>query len=299
MFIKLSLEDLSPAMIVLVRTALAALILVPFAAYRRAFSGLSGALGTVILLAIVQVAAPFMLISAGEQEITSSLTGILLSATPLFTALLAIRIDQDERSSGPRAFGLVAGFVGVALLIGVDLGGSGSALLGGLAVVLAALGYAIGGFVAKRKSAELSPLGMAAATMLATAVLMTPVGLPSAPAAVPDLGTVGAMLVLGLAGTGVAFVVFHQLIADVGPARASLVTYIAPVFAVFYGVTLLDEPLTAGALVGLPLILGGSWIAAGGSLPGGVRDRDRAAEPLYAQGAYVRRSSIIQERGTA
>lgn len=303
MFIKISLEELSPAMIVLVRTALAALILVPFAAYRRAFAGLSEALGTVALLAVVQVAGPFMLISAGEQAITSSLTGILLSATPLFTALLAIWVDQAERSSGPRALGLLAGFVGVALLIGVELGGSGSALLGGLAVVLAALGYAIGGFIAKRKSGELSPLGIAAATMLATAVLMTPVGLPSAPAAMPGLGTIGAMLVLGLAGTGVAFVVFHTLIADVGPARASLVTYIAPVFAVFYGVALLDEPLTVGALLGLPLILGGSWVAAGGSLPrGGLtagRERDRAPGTVYARGAFIRRSSIIDGRRAA
>jgi drug/metabolite transporter (DMT)-like permease len=268
MFIKISLADLSPAMIVFVRTVLAALVLVPLAAYRRSFGGLRSAAGTVLLLAVVQVAAPFLLISFGELEITSSLTGILLSATPLFTAVLAIWIDDDERSSGWRALGLVAGFVGVALLIGVDLAGSDAALLGGLAVVLAGLGYALGGFIAKRSSTRVEPIGLAAATMTVTPLLVAPFALATAPAAAPSLGTVGAMLVLGLAGTGVAFAIFHTLIAEVGPARSSLVTYIAPVFSVVYGVTLLGEPFGLGALIGLPLILGGSWMAAGGSIPG-------------------------------
>jgi drug/metabolite transporter (DMT)-like permease len=271
MFIKISLVDLSPAMIVFVRTVLAALVLVPLAVYRNAFGGLRSVAGTVLLLATVQVAGPFLLISFGELEVSSSLTAILLSATPLFTAVLAIWLDHDERSFGWRALGLVAGFVGVALLIGVDLAGSEAAVLGGLAVVLAGLGYALGGFIAKRSSPRIDPIGLAAATMVVAPLLVAPFALAAAPAAMPGLGAVGAMLVLGLAGTGVAFAIFHTLIAEVGPARSSLVTYIAPVFSVFYGVTLLDEPFTVGAMVGLPLIIGGSWLAAGGSLPGRPR----------------------------
>jgi drug/metabolite transporter (DMT)-like permease len=302
MFIKVSLDDLSPAMIVFVRTVLAALVLVPLAAYRKAFSGLSAAAGTVLLLAIVQVAAPFLLISAGEQEISSSLTGILLSSTPLFTAVLAIWLDHDERSSGWRALGLAGGFVGVALLIGVDLAGSEAALLGGLAVTLAGLGYALGGFIAKRSSARVDPVGLAAATMVVTPFLVAPLALTTAPAVAPGLETVGAMLVLGLAGTGVAFAVFHTLIAEVGPARSSLVTYIAPVFSVFYGVTLLGEPITVGALVGLPLILGGSWIAAGGSLPRRPEPRRTAPRPAYATsggGVYAASGEASEERRAA
>lgn len=278
MFIKISLADLSPAMIVFVRTVLAALVLVPLAAYRKGFGGLRAAAGTVLALAVVQVAAPFLLISFGELEITSSLTGILLSSTPLFTALLAIWLDDDERSSGWRALGLAAGFVGVALLIGVDLAGSEAALLGGLAVALAGLGYALGGFIAKRNPTRVDPVGLAAATMVVTPLLVAPVAFATAPAAMPSLGTVGAMLVLGLAGTGVAFAIFHTLIAEVGPARSSLVTYIAPVFSVVYGVTLLGEPFTIGAVMGLPLILGGSWIAAGGRLPRRTRTETTPTE---------------------
>jgi drug/metabolite transporter (DMT)-like permease len=280
MFIKIALEDLSPAMIVFVRTALAALVLVPLAVRRDALGGLSGALGVIVLLAVVQVSAPFLLISAGEQEITSSLTGILISSTPLFTALLAIWVDREERSTGPRALGLVAGFLGVALLIGVDLGGSSYALLGGLAVALAGLGYAIGAFVVKRSSVTLAPIGLAAATMTASAVLTAPLAAIGAPDALPSLGTVGAILALGLVGTGVAFAIFNTLIVTIGPARVALVTYVAPVFAVFYGVTLLGETISLGTVAGLFLIVGGSWVAAGQKLPRAGR-RPRPV-PAYA-----------------
>ena len=281
MFIKIALEDLPPAMIVFLRTGLAALVLVPLAAHRKGLEGLSGALGMIAVLALVQVAAPFLLISAGEQEISSSLTGILVSSTPLFTAVLAIWVDQAERSTGPRALGLVAGFLGVALLIGVDLGGSSSALLGGIAVTLAGLGYAVGSFIVKRSSVNLAPVGIAAATMVTSTVIVAPFALVSAPSELPGMDTVGAMLVLGLVGTGLAFAIFYTLTASIGPARVALVTYIAPAFAVFWGVLLLGEEISAGTVAGLALIVGGSWVAAGQSLP---RRRRGAAVPVYVPG---------------
>lgn len=266
MFIKVALEDLSPAMIVFLRTALATLLLVPLAAWRGAFAGLADARGVIGLLAVVQVAGPFLLITAGEQAISSSLAGILVASAPLWTALLAIWVDHAERSTGWRLSGLVAGFVGVGLLIGVDLSGSGDALLGGGAVVLAGLGYALGGFIVKRGAAAVRPLGVAAVTVAASAAITAPLALLTAPDAAPSAGTVGAVLALGLGGTGLAFVIFNTLVVSVGPARASLVSYIIPVFAVVFGVVLLGEHLTPGALAGIVLITAGSWLAAGGSL---------------------------------
>jgi drug/metabolite transporter (DMT)-like permease len=279
-------------MVVFARTALAALVLVPLAIRKNALGGLSGALGIVALLAVVQVSAPFLLISAGEQEISSSLTGILVSSTPLFTAILAIWIDHEERSTGPRALGLVAGFVGVALLIGIDLGGSSYALLGGIAVALAGLGYAIGSFIVKRTATTLAPIGLAAGTMTASALFTAPIAAFSAPTAVPSLDTVGAMLALGLLGTGVAFAIWNTLITTIGPARVALVTYIAPAFAVFYGVTLLGETISAATIAGLVLIVGGSWVAAGQSLPRlrrGARSRPADAVPLFASAGPTER----------
>ena len=142
MLIKIGIRDLSPAMVAWSRIALAAGLLAAYAASRGELRGFGGQVPALALLASVQVAAPFVLISVGEQEISSSLAGILVASTPLFTALLAIRLDHEERARGLRLVGIALGIVGVAVLLGIDVGGDGAQLLGALAVVLASLGYA-------------------------------------------------------------------------------------------------------------------------------------------------------------
>jgi drug/metabolite transporter (DMT)-like permease len=267
LFIKIGLRDLSPWMVAFVRIALAALVLLPFAASRGALAGIRARAGWLALLGAVQVAGPFVLISAGEEEISSSLAGILVASAPLFTALLAVWVDREERSQGLRLGGVLVGFGGVALLLGLDLGGSGSALLGGLAVVLASLGYAIGGFLVKHRLTGMAPVGMSAAVMVASSIFLLPPALLTAPGAAPGLGPAAAVVVLGVLGTGIAFVIFYELIASIGPARSFLVTYIAPGFAVVYGAVFLSEAVTIATVAGLALILAGSWLAAEGRLP--------------------------------
>jgi drug/metabolite transporter (DMT)-like permease len=261
LFIKIGLHDFSPAMVVFLRTLLAAAVLAPLAMKRGALTGLRPLLGPIVLLAAIQVAVPFLLISWGEEEISSSLAGILVASAPILTALLAVFIDEDERPSLVGTVGVGVGIVGVALLLGVDVGGDSAALVGGLAVLLASLGYAVGGFYLKARFRDRQPIGMVTATMLASALLTLPVALLSLPSEAPALGSVAAMAALGAGGTGIAFVVFYTLIAEIGPAKASIVAYIAPVFAVLYGVLFLDEAFTLATLLGMALILGGSWIA--------------------------------------
>jgi drug/metabolite transporter (DMT)-like permease len=271
MFIEIGLRDLSPAMIVFVRVALAALVLIPVAAAQGALSGLRPYAIWLVAIGAIQVAGPFLLIGAGQEEISSSLAGILVASAPLFTALLAIWVDHEERSHGLRLGGILIGFCGVALLLGVDLGGEGAALVGGLFIVLASLGYAIGGFMVKHRLAGIPPVAMSGLVMAAAAVLMIPLAVATAPDELPGLGPAAAIAALGVVGTGIAFVIFYGLIGSVGPARAFLVTYIAPGFAVVYGATLLDEEITAVTIGGLALILAGSWLAAEGRLPGRAR----------------------------
>jgi len=277
MFIKIGVRDLSPAMVAWSRIALAAIVLAGLAAARGTLGGLGGRAGTLTLVGAVQVAGPFLLISAGEEEISSSLAGILVTSAPLFTALLAIWVDHEERSQGLRLGGILLGVVGVAVLLGVDLGGSGNELLGGLAVVLAGLGYAVGGLIVKHRLSDAPPIGVAAWVMVASTVLLAPVAAATLPSSAPGLGPVASVAVLGVLGTGIAFAIFYDLIARVGPARAFIVTYLAPGFAVVYGATLLDEAIAATTLVGLALILAGSWLAAEGRLPG--RERPGEHEP--------------------
>jgi drug/metabolite transporter (DMT)-like permease len=267
MLIKIGLRDLSAPMIAWARIALAAGVLVPLAASQRALGTVRGLAGPVALIGAVQVAGPFLLIALGEQEISSALAGILVATAPIFTAVLAIWVDHEERSEGTRLVGIVLGIAGVAALFGLDLSGSGSAVLGGLAIVLAGLGYAIGGFLVKRRLAGVPPIGIAAWVMVASTAWLFPAALLTAPGAAPAFGPVAAVTALGVVGTGIAFAIFYTLIGWVGPARAFIVTYLAPGFAVVYGAALLGERITGATIAGLALILAGSWLAIGGSAP--------------------------------
>ena len=268
MFIAIGLRDLSPGMVAFLRIALAAAVLLPVAAAQGALSGARRYAGWLVLVGAVQVAGPFILISAGEEEISSSLAGILVAAAPLWTAVLAIWVDHEERSQGLRLVGVLIGFAGVGLLLGVDLGGGGSELLGGLAVVLAALGYAIGGLLVKHRLTGLAPVGMSGLVMTASALLLLPVAFATPPDSFPSLGPIAAVAALGVVGTGAAFAIFYWLISTVGPARTFIVTYIAPGFAIVYGSVFLSEGITAATIGGLALILAGSWLSVEGRLPG-------------------------------
>jgi drug/metabolite transporter (DMT)-like permease len=265
LFIKIGLEGgFGPVFLVFARLALAAAVLVPIAARRGALTPLRGRLGKLVALAAMQVAIPFVLITYGERHIASGLAGVLVATAPIFTAILiALGVGTEARLTRASAAGVVIGLVGVGLLFGVDLAGTAEEALGGLMVVGAGFGYAIGAIQLRRWFLDVPPVGVAAASMSASALLT----LPFAVATVPDAVTTGAaaaVLVLGLGGTGVAFLIFYTLIATVGASKASLVAYLAPGFALVYGALFLDEAITAAAVGGLVLILLGSWLAADG-----------------------------------
>jgi drug/metabolite transporter (DMT)-like permease len=268
LFIKVALEDdLAPAFIVFARTALAALVLLPAAAHLGALAGVRERLAPLFVLGLIQVTGPFMLITIGEQEISSSLTGILVAGAPIFTFLLAFALEGEERATRISLFGVALGIGGVALLLGVDAPGGASALVGGLLVVLATTGYAVGAWFLKRRVPGIQPVGAVATTCAASALMTLPVALFSVPDHVPSLAASGSLVVLGVGGTGIAFVLFYTLVGIVGPRTTSLVAYVAPGFSVVYGVTLLDERFAVATAAGLVLIVGGSWLAAEGRVP--------------------------------
>jgi drug/metabolite transporter (DMT)-like permease len=264
LFIEIGLRDMSAPLIAWMRIAFGALVLLPVALRAGALRGLGGLWPVIVLVSIAQVAAPFLLIALGQEEITSSLAGILVGSAPIWTAILAAIFVAEERSEGLQLVGIVVGVAGLVLLLGVDAGDESGQFLGGLAVVLAGFGYAVGGLLARRRLTRIQPLGIAAIVLGVSTLLSLPAALLTLPDSTPGAGPLAAIGALGVLGTGVAFVIFYELIASVGPARTFLVTYLAPVFAVAYGVTLLDEPFTLVTLAGLALILGGSYLAAGG-----------------------------------
>jgi drug/metabolite transporter (DMT)-like permease len=284
MFIKVALDDgLSEGFIICARTILGALVLVPLAMRAGAVRQIVQRRWWALALAAVQVVVPFGLITFGENHVPSSLAGILVATAPLFVALLAVRVDPAERSHGWGLVGVVLGMVGVVLLFGVDLSGDVETLVGGLMIVGAGACYAVAVLIAKRAFTGVPPVGVAASNLVISAVIWLPVALVSLPHEAPGANAVLSMVALGAGGTGLAFLFFYTSIAEVGPARASVVAYVAPAFAVIYGVVLLDESLTLGTIGGLLLILAGSWLAAQGELPSRLSrsgpSRSTAPEP--------------------
>jgi drug/metabolite transporter (DMT)-like permease len=263
LFIEIGIRDMSPVVVAWARVALGAAFLVPFAWHRGTLRVPGATVPLISFLAATQVAVPFVLIAEGQRDITSSLSGILVASTPLWTALLAIRLDPSERSRGVQLWGVLAGLVGVGLLLGVDLRGTRAELVGGSLVLLASLGYSIGGLTTKLRLPGAPGPAVAAWITLAATVLLTPFALADLPGDTPGAGPLAAVVALGVIGTGFAFAIFFGLMTTIGPARTFIVTYLSPGFAVVYGALLLDEPISPATIGGLALIVGGSYLAAG------------------------------------
>ncbi len=272
LFIKVAVDDgVPPAFLAWVRVTLAALLLGALAWRLGLLGDLRGRWRMVAIYAVVEVAIPFPLIGAGEQAVSSSLTAILIASVPLIVALLAIRFDHAERASGSRLAGLVIGFAGVVALVGLDVAGNGRELLGAGAILLAALGYAIGPMVLKRRLADLDPRVLMAGALAIAAVVLAPAAFAVPPREALSSEAVVAIVVLGILCTAAAFVLFAALVAEVGPGRATVITYVAPMVAVGLGIAVLDERPGAGAIAGLLLIIAGSWLSTGGRLPPRLR----------------------------
>src|SRR5918997_1540612 len=263
LLIKYALEDFSAPMIVWMRTALAAVVLAIAlrGAVRGALADIRRRPGWAATLGLVAVAAPFSLITFGEHEVPSGLTAVLISPAALFVALLAPFIDPSERIDRRQGVGMVIGLAGVALVVGVESIHSLWQFLGAMAMVAAAVSYALSGFVVKSRYKRLTSMQTSLVSLSVAAIVTLPPAAATVPAETPGLRAVAALVVLGAVGTALAFVIFYKLIAEVGAGRASLVSYLAPGVALFYGAVFLDEAITAAALAGLALILLGVALA--------------------------------------
>ena len=260
LLIEVGVRDLEPATLVLLRVGLAALTLWPIAAAIGALGGLRENWRELTIMGALNSAIPFWLLSFGQTRLDSGLAAVIQAAAPLFTVLLAVRYDPSQRASGARLFGIALGFAGVALLVGVQRGGE---IVGALAIVLTALCYAAGALYGGRRLSHLPPIGLAFGAMLAATVLIAPAGLLQLPAEAPGWKPLLAVIVLGVVGTGLAYILYFGLVLGAGASRAILITYLVPALALVYGAVFLDEEVTAAALAGLALVLGGVALGTG------------------------------------
>ena len=269
LFIKIAVDDgLSPGFVAWSRVALGTLVLLPVALRMGALRGLP--LRWLVLFAIVEMSIPFPLIAFGETRISSSLTAILIASLPLTVTFLALRFDRSERPTRARLAGMLIGLAGVAALVGIDIGGTGPELVGAAAVLVATFGYACGPLIVKRHFTGADPLGPVTAAMGIATVVLLPFGVGDFPSEAPPADALASIAVLGLVCSAGAFLIFFRLIAEVGPGRATVITYVNPVVALALGVAVLGESVTAGAVAGLLLILAGSWLSTDGRLPPGL-----------------------------
>lgn len=261
MFIRVADRQFNPAALVLFRVGLGALVLVPVAVTRvggRTVVRQARANWLpIVFVGLINTAIPFLCFSWAETRIDSSLAGILQAAAPMFTVLIAVGF-LHERVSGIRWFGFLAGFAGVALLVGSP--GQGEKLAS-LAVVLAALCYAIGSTISSRALGATEPLVIAAGSAVVATLVVAPFGATHLPTAVPGWKECASVATLGIIGTGIAYMILFALIRSAGPSRTILVTYLIPGIAVLYGVLLLGESLRIVSLAGLALILLGVGLA--------------------------------------
>jgi drug/metabolite transporter (DMT)-like permease len=268
LFIKVAVEDgLSPFFLSWARLVLGAGVLLVLARRAGTLGPLRGRWRWIAVFAVVEISLPFPLIAAGEEHVSSSLAAILIAAVPLFVAMLAVRFDPEERVAGARLVGLVVGLAGVVALVGIDVAGERDELIGALAILLAALGYAGGPMILKARLSAIDTRATMGASLAVAAAFLT---LPAAltwPEEAPSGDAIASVVVLGLFCTAAAFVCWGLLVAEAGAGRAAVITYVAPVVAVALGVAVLGESVGLGAGLGLALIVSGSWLATGGGRP--------------------------------
>lgn len=275
LLIKVAVRDLDPVVVAFGRTLLGALLLLPVALRRRDLAPVLRRWRWLLLYTVVEIVGPWWLLGHAETRLNSSTAGLLIAIVPLIAAVLTAAVNRHrpdaERLSGRRIVGLGLGLAGVVTLVGFDVHLDDLPSVG--AAVLTAIGYAAGPLLISRKLADLPPMGVIAASLALAALLFSPFAVLLRPARV---SAEAGWSVVGLAVlcTATAFVVFFALIAEVGPARATVITYVNPAVAILLGVAVLEEPFTIGTALGFALVILGSVLAtsrgsAGGGPPAG------------------------------
>jgi drug/metabolite transporter (DMT)-like permease len=281
LFIKVAVRDMEPSVVMEGRTAISALTLAPVLVLQRgrgAVRDLRAVALPGLLLGVANSAVPFTLIAWGEKHVDSGVAAIANASAAIWVALLAIPFLPSERSSGLKFAGIVVGLAGVGVLTGAAPSTGTWAILGTLAVVLASVCYAASNIWLQPRFPTERMVALVTVSMAAGAIVLLPLALVQLPNESPGWKQIGSVLALAVAGTSIGLLIYYRMLERYGSSRAILVTFLAPVAALAFGVGLLDEPLTAAKLIGLVLILGG--VALGSGLLRSIR---RSPAPVAPQ----------------
>ncbi|MEY4498554.1 MAG: hypothetical protein RJA40_659 [Actinomycetota bacterium] len=264
LFIRVAVDSdngFSPALVVFGRVFIGALILIPISIYDKTFFTAIKGWKYIAVYALFEMVGPWILIGTAEQKISSGLAGLLVSSVPIFSTLIASAYGDKTVWQPRRLIGIVVGFIGVFSLVGIESFTGSSDLISILMTLAASLGYAFAVIYITRKMPGVSGVAINGIAMAMTAVFYSPALFFLWPDRAVSANAIYSLIALGVFSTGIAFAVFFTVMNDIGPTRASLVTYMNTAFAVVLGVLILNEPLTIGIIVGLPLVLIGSYLA--------------------------------------
>lgn len=268
LLIKIAVAEVSPAVLVFGRTALGTALLLPIASARGDLRPLLRHWRPILLYTAVEIAGPWILLSDAERRLSSSLAGLLVAGVPLVGAVLSWIVGGRDRPDARGVAGLVLGFAGVALVVGLDVAADDLVAVGEVGLVV--LGYALGAMLIARPLARVPTFGVIAASLGLTSLVYLPLAVAQLPARAPSIQALLAILVLGVVCTALAFVLFFMLIREVGAIRGTLITYFNPAVAIVLGVVLLGERFTVGIAAGFVLIVVGSIAAARRTRPARV-----------------------------
>jgi drug/metabolite transporter (DMT)-like permease len=262
LLIRVAVRELAPVTLVFARTALGAALLTPIAAWRGELRPLLRHWKPLLVYTAAEVAIPWVLLARAETRLTSSLTGLLIAAVPLVGAVIVTLTGDRERQGSRRWVGLLVGIGGVAALVGLDVGQISVVAL--VEVGLVAVGYAVGPIILARRLGDLPVFGVVAASLIGSTIVYAPFAAASWPRQTPSAHVLESVVGLAVVCTALAFVVFFALIAEVGPVRATVITYVNPAVAAILGVVVLSEHISAGMVLGFALVLSGCVLATGG-----------------------------------
>jgi drug/metabolite transporter (DMT)-like permease len=275
LFIRVAVEHVNPGTLVFFRTAGAAVLLMPWALARGLVRPVLAHWRPILAFSVVEVIVPWLLLSDAERHLSSSLAGLLVATVPLLGALLALVSSSGERFNSLQVAGLLVGVIGVGCLIGLDFGALNGVAIAEMLVV--SIGYATGPLILARHLSTLPSFGVMGSAMTISALALSPFLVFQPPQHVPGRA-IASIVVLAAVCTALAFTLFFQLIAAIGPTRCTIITYVNPAVALLLGVLVLGEDVTRGMLIGFPLVLIGSVLAARKASP----RQELPAEPAAA-----------------
>lgn len=260
LFIKVAVGELDPGMVVLARSALAAILLLPLALFRREVGSVLRHWRPMLAYTVVEIVIPWYFLSSAEQHLPSSTAGLLLAAVPLAGVAVAFVLGRPARLSKINWLGIAIGMLGVAALVGLDIGGSDLVSVGEMAVVV--VGYALGPAILSRWMSDLPGVGVVAVSLAGAAVAYVPLVVltGSWPAVWPSPAVSISIIVLAVVCSGLAFLLMIGLVSEIGPVKATTITYVNPAVAILAGVLVLGERVTVWTVVGFALVLAGSWL---------------------------------------